>query len=132
MSSDMYQEEILDHYRNPHNHGTLEHPDASYEDGNPLCGDVVAMDFRYDDDRVSEVRFRGVGCAISQAAASMLTDMVVGRTRAEALAIPRDAIIEELGVPLSPARVKCALLGYKVMMAALYGVPENKPSARTV
>jgi nitrogen fixation NifU-like protein len=125
MSSDLYQEEILDHYRNPHNHGTLEHPDASYEDSNPLCGDVVAIDLRYDGDRVAEVRFRGVGCAISQAAASMLTDMVAGRTRAEALAIPRGAIIEELGVPLSPARVKCALLGYKVMMAALYGVPSS-------
>jgi nitrogen fixation NifU-like protein len=125
MSSDLYQEEILDHYRNPHNYGTLEHPDASFEDSNPLCGDVIAVDLRYEGDRVAEVRFRGNGCAISQAAASMLTDMVVGQTRTDALAIPREAILEELGVPLSPARVKCALLGYKVMLAALYGLPEH-------
>jgi nitrogen fixation protein NifU and related proteins len=123
MSIDIYQEEILDHYRSPHNYGSIENPDASFEDSNPLCGDVVAVDIRYDGDRVSDVRFRGNGCAISQAAASMLTDMVIGHSKSEALAITRDALLEELGVPLSPARVKCALLGYKVMMAALYGVP---------
>ena len=124
MNSDIYQEEILDHYRNPHNYGTIEHPDATYEDTNPLCGDVVAVDVRYEGDRVAEVRFRGNGCAISQAATSMLTDMVVGHTKSEALAVTRDDVLDEIGVPLSPARVKCALLGYKVMMAALYGVPE--------
>jgi nitrogen fixation NifU-like protein len=123
MSVDIYQEEILDHYRNPHNYGAIEHPDATYEDSNPICGDVIAVDVRYDGDVVADVRFRGNGCAISQAATSMLTDLVVGQTRSEALAITRDAVLEELGVPLSPARVKCALLGYKVMMAALYGVP---------
>jgi nitrogen fixation NifU-like protein len=124
MNSDIYQEEILDHYRHPHNYGTIENPDATYEDTNPLCGDVVAVDVRYSGDRIAEVRFHGNGCAISQAATSMLTDMVVGQTKSEALAITRDDILGELGVPLSPARVKCALLGYKVMMAALYGVPD--------
>jgi nitrogen fixation NifU-like protein len=123
MNSDIYQEQILDHYRHPHNYGSLEQPDATYQDSNPLCGDMVAIDLAFDGDVVREVRFRGAGCAISQAATSMLTDMVVGQTKQEALAIPREAIMEELGVPLSPARVKCALLGYKVMMAALYGVP---------
>lgn len=123
MSSDIYQEQILDHYRHPHNYGSLEHPDATFQDSNPLCGDMVTIDLTFDGDVVREVRFRGAGCAISQAATSMLTDMVVGQTKEEARAIPRAAIMEELGVPLSPARVKCALLGYKVMMAALYGVP---------
>jgi nitrogen fixation NifU-like protein len=124
MNSDIYQEEILDHYRNPHNYGAIDHPDATFEDTNPLCGDVVAVDVRYNGDRIEEVKFRGNGCAISQAATSMLTEMVVGQTKTDALAITRDEILEELGVPLSPARVKCALLGYKVMMAALYGVPD--------
>jgi nitrogen fixation NifU-like protein len=126
MSVDIYQEEILDHNRNPHNYGVIERPDASYEDTNPLCGDIVAVDLRYDGDRIADVRFRGNGCAISQASASMLTDMVVGHTKAEALAITRDTLLEEIGVPLSPARIKCALLSYKVMMAALYGMsPEQ-------
>jgi nitrogen fixation NifU-like protein len=123
MSSDLYQEQILDHYRNPRNHGALEHPDASFQDSNPLCGDVVAVDLAFDGDRVAEVRFRGSGCAISQASTSMLTEMVAGKTKQEALAISREDVLDEVGVPLSPARVKCALLGYKVMMAALYGLP---------
>jgi nitrogen fixation NifU-like protein len=126
VSSDLYQEQILDHYRNPRNYGRLDRPDATFEDSNPLCGDVVAVDLAYDGDRVAEVRFRGSGCAISQAATSMLTEMVAGQTREEALAIPREALLEELGVPLSPARIKCALLGYKVMMAALYGLPQGE------
>jgi nitrogen fixation NifU-like protein len=126
VSSDLYQEQILDHYRHPRNYGRLDHPDATFEDSNPLCGDVVAVDLAYAGDRVAEVRFRGSGCAISQAATSMLTEMVTGQTREQALAIPREALLEELGVPLSPARVKCALLGYKVMMAALYGLPQRE------
>lgn len=126
MSSDLYQEQILDHYRHPRNHGALPQPDASFEDSNPLCGDIVAVDLAFDGDIVAEVRFRGSGCAISQAAASMLTEMVAGKTRDEARRITREEILDEIGVPLSPARVKCALLGYKVMMAALYGVPQRE------
>jgi nitrogen fixation NifU-like protein len=128
MSSDLYQEQILDHYRHPRNYGKLEQPDASFEDSNPLCGDMVAIDLAYHGDRIDEIRFRGSGCAISQAATSMLTEMVAGRSKAEALAISRDELLEEIGVPLSPARVKCALLGYKVLHAALYGIPDAKQS----
>jgi nitrogen fixation protein NifU and related proteins len=123
MTSDLYQEQILDHYRHPRNHGSLAHPDASFQDSNPLCGDMVAVDLAFDGDTVADVKFRGSGCAISQAATSMLTEMVVGQTKEQARAITREDVLEELGVPLSPARVKCALLGYKVMMAALYGLP---------
>ena len=126
MSSDLYQEQILDHYRHPRNHGALEHPDASFEDSNPLCGDRIAVDLAYDGELVREIRFRGSGCAISQASASMLTEMVAGHSRAEALGISRDDLLEEIGVPLSPARVKCALLGYKVLRAALYGIPDDR------
>ena len=123
MSSDLYQEEILDHYRNPRNHGTLSSPDAHFEDVNPLCGDRLAVDIKYDDDVVKDIRFDGVGCAISQAAASMLSELVAGRTKTEALAVTREDLLEEIGVPLSAARLKCALLSFKVLRAALYGVP---------
>ena len=126
MSSDLYQEQILDHYRHPRNYGKLDRPDASFEDSNPLCGDMVAIDLAYDGDRIAEIRFRGSGCAISQAATSMLTEMVAGQTKEAALAISRAELLEEIGVPLSPARVKCALLGYKVLHAALYGIPDAK------
>lgn len=125
MSSEMYQEQILDHYRHPRNHGSLPHPDATFEDSNPLCGDVVAMDVVYEGDRIADIRFRGSGCAISQASASMLTEMALGQTREDARAITRETVLEELGVPLSPARVKCALLGHKVLLAALYGLPAH-------
>ena len=120
-----YREYILDHYRNPRNYGKLEHPDVHAEDSNPLCGDQVSMDLQIAGDHVTEVRFRGRGCAISQASASMLTEMALGHTRDEARAITRETMLEELGVPLSPARVKCALLGHKVLLAALYGLPAH-------
>lgn len=125
MSSDLYQEQILDHYRHPRNFGTLDNPDATFQDSNPLCGDTVTIDIQYDGDRIAAVRFHGSGCAISQASTSMLTEMVEGKTKDEAHAITKDEILEEIGVPLSPARVKCALLGYKVLQAALYGLPSR-------
>jgi len=125
MSSDIYQEQILDHYRHPRNYGSLPHPDATFEDSNPLCGDMVTMDVAFDGERIADIRFRGAGCAISQASASMLTEMALGQTREEARAITRESVLEELGVPLSPARVKCALLGHKVLLAALYGLPAH-------
>ena len=130
MSSEIYQEQILDHYRHPRNYGSLPHPDATFEDSNPLCGDVVAMDLSFEDDRIAAIRFRGSGCAISQASASMLTEMVLGQDREAARGISREAVLEELGVPLSPARVKCALLGHKVLLAALYGLPAPEANGK--
>jgi SUF system NifU family Fe-S assembly protein len=76
---DMFRENILDHYRHPRNRGTLEHPDITYEDANPLCGDRIRMDLMVKDDRIAQVRFSGVGCSISQAAASMLCEAVEGK-----------------------------------------------------
>ena len=123
MSQDIYREAILDHSKHPRNKGTLEHPDFTFEATNPLCGDEIRVDLHVEGDRVAAVRFSGRGCAISQAAASMLTEMVDGQPVEAVKALTKDDILEELGVPVSPARLKCALLGLKVMKAALYGVP---------
>ena len=124
MAADLYREVILDHYRNPRNKGTLDPADYSYEDTNPLCGDEVRIDVRVADDRVADVKFSGRGCAISQAAASILTEMVQGRPLAEVKALTKDDLLDELGIPVSPARLKCALLGLKVLKPGLYGVPQ--------
>jgi len=124
MTDTLYRETILDHYRNPRNKGTLEPADYSYEDTNPLCGDEVRIDLRVTDDRVSEVKFSGRGCAVSLASASILTEMVEGRSLAEVKALTKDDLLEELGIPVSPARLKCALLGLKVLKAGVYGVAQ--------
>src|SRR5689334_34682 len=123
MAEGLYREIILDHYRNPRNTGTLDPADYSYEDTNPLCGDEVRIDLRVKDGVVDEVRFSGRGCAISQAAASMLTELIDGQPLDEVKALTKDDLLEELGVPISPARMKCALLPLKVLKAGIYGVP---------
>lgn len=122
MADSLYREQILDHNRNPRNRGTLDPADYSYQDVNPLCGDEVRMDLRVIDGIVSDVKFSGRGCAISQAAASMLTEMVAGQPLEDVKAITRDDVLEELGVPIGAARMKCALLGLKVLKAGIYGV----------
>ena len=122
MVDSLYREVILDHYRNPRNRGTLDPADYSYEDTNPLCGDEVRIDLRVADDRVSDVKFTGRGCAVSLAATSILTEMIEGRPLDEVKALTKDDLLEELGIPVSPARLKCALLGLKVLKAGLYGV----------
>ena len=119
--SDLYREQILDHYRNPRNHGTLDHPDATFEDTNPLCGDRVRMDVQFVDGRIADIRFSGRGCAISQATASMLTELAKGHTVEDVRALSKDDVLEEIGIPISPARIKCALLPLKVLKATAYG-----------
>jgi nitrogen fixation NifU-like protein len=128
MTDSLYREAILDHYRNPRNKGNLDPADFSYEDVNPLCGDEIRIDVRTDGERVTAIRFSGRGCAISQAAASILTEMVDGRPLEEVKAISRDDLLDELGVPISPARMKCAMLGLKVLKAGIYGVPQADES----
>ena len=115
----LYRDFILDHYRNPRNAGTLDHPDASFEDLNPLCGDKIRMDLRIRDGIVEDVRFKGRGCAISQASASLLTEAIKGKKIAEIDAIGKDEVLEDLGISISAARLKCALLGLKVLKQAL-------------
>jgi nitrogen fixation protein NifU and related proteins len=117
-----YREVILDHYKNPHNYGTLEAPHAHAEGQNPLCGDEVAIsvNFAADGETIEEIRFEGQGCAISQAATSMLTDLVTGKTAGEVAALPKEELVDELGIPLTPIRLKCAILGLGVLKVALH------------
>ncbi|MFN8676339.1 MAG: SUF system NifU family Fe-S cluster assembly protein [Thermomicrobiales bacterium] len=123
MTDSIYREQILDHNKNPRNKGTLVNPQFTYQDVNPLCGDEIRMDVQTDGERVTDIRFSGRGCAISQAAASILTEMVDGQTLDDVKAISREDLLDELGVPISPARMKCAMLGLKVLKAGIYGVP---------
>jgi nitrogen fixation NifU-like protein len=117
----MYREVILDHYRAPRNHGILDPNDAVAEGQNPLCGDEVTVSVRFDENDVIEsVGFEGRGCAISQAATSMLTDLVKGRSAQEVAVMPKEELLDEIGIPLSPVRLKCALLGMGVLKVALH------------
>jgi nitrogen fixation NifU-like protein len=126
MDSSIYREQIIDLYERPLNRGSLESPDFSYEEDNPLCGDVVRIDVRLDDQqRVAEVAWGGDGCAISQAAASLLTEEIKGMTLEEVRSFPKERLLELVGVPLSMARVKCALLALKVLKAGAYGLPDS-------
>ena len=120
--SDFYREVILDHYKNPRGHGPMDAPDAQAEGMNPLCGDEVTISVALADDgeTIEEVKFEGRGCAISQAATSMLTEIVVGRTAAEVAQMPKEELLEEIGIPLTPVRLKCALLGLGVLKVALH------------
>ena len=118
----LYREIILDHYKNPRGHGVIEDADASAEGQNPLCGDEVSIyvAFGEDGETIDEVRFSGRGCAISQAATSMLTEIVQGKTAMQVATMPREELLDELGIPLTPMRLKCALLGLTTLRVALH------------
>jgi len=119
---DMYREVILDHYKNPRSYGTMEAPDAQAEGQNPLCGDEVTISVKFGDDgeTIQDIRFEGRGCAISQAATSMLTGIVKGRTASQVAELPKEELLEEIGIPLTPIRLKCAILGLGVLKVALH------------
>ena len=118
----LYREVILDHYKNPRGHGVIEDADASAEGQNPLCGDEVSIFVSFDEDgeTIEDVKFSGRGCAISQAATSMLMEMVVGKTAAEIATLDKDELLDEVGIPLTPIRLKCALLGLTTLKVALH------------
>ncbi|WP_135821629.1 Fe-S cluster assembly sulfur transfer protein SufU [Halostella litorea] len=116
MGSDMYRQQILDHYKNPRNYGEIEDATYTHVGENPMCGDEIRMDVKLadDDETIEAVAFRGDGCAISQASASMLSGELRGKTLEELDGMDRDDVIDMLGVDISPMRVKCAVLAEKV------------------
>ncbi len=118
---DLYRQYILEHYREPRNHGHLEHPDIHAADTNPLCGDRIELDLNVSDGRVTDVRFSGRGCAISQATASMLTERIAGASVEELRALTPQDIMEMLGVEIGPARQRCALLSLRVLHQGIGG-----------
>jgi len=120
MSSDIYKDIILDYYRNPRNFGDLPNPDVRAKDSNPLCGDIIEMQLKINDGKVEDVRFKGKGCAISQASASMLTEVVKGKSLDEVKAMSKTDVLNLLGIDPGPTRIKCALLGLKVMKLGVY------------
>ena len=120
---DLYREVIIEHYKNPAYRGTLDPHDLSFEDSNPLCGDHIRIDLRVDEKEViTEARFDGHGCAISQASADLLLESIVGKTLNEVKALDKDHILDLLGIELGPVRLKCALLSLKVLKAGVYGL----------
>lgn len=122
---DLYRELIIDRYKNPHYRGELDPNDVTFEDDNPLCGDHIRIDIRVDEnDVVKEARFSGKGCAISQASADLLVEMIHGKTLDEVRAMTKEELLDMLGIELGPVRLKCALLSLKVVKAGAFGLGE--------
>ena len=120
-SADIYREIILDYYRNPRNYGIIENADIFRHDSNPLCGDDIEMYVNIKDNKVSDVKFVGKGCAISQASASMLTELILGKDFEFVKKLSKENVLENLGLPdLGPARIKCALLSLKALKYGIY------------
>jgi nitrogen fixation protein NifU and related proteins len=122
--NELYRENILDHYKHPRNRGTLEHPDITFQDANPLCGDELRMDFQVKDGVIETVRFSGHGCSISQASASMLCERIEGQRLEDVKKLTKEDVLEMLGIELGPVRLKCALLALKTMKSGVYGITQ--------
>jgi nitrogen fixation NifU-like protein len=125
MMDDLYREVIIEHYKNPSYRGHLEPHDIKFADNNPLCGDHIEVTLQLDNDgKVSDARFDGHGCAISQASADLLIESIIGKSVEEVKALKKDHILDLLGIDLGPVRLKCALLSLKVLKAGVYGLGE--------
>jgi len=123
---DFYREQIIDRYKNPLFKGELEPNDISFEDENPLCGDRIRIDIRFDEfGNVSEAVFNGEGCAISQATADLLLEEIKGKSKEDLKAVSKEDVLDLLGIDLGPVRLKCALLSLKVLKAGVYGLGES-------
>ncbi len=121
MAYEMYQEQILDHYKRPRNFGEMPDADLRAHDNNPLCGDDLTIYIKTDGKgTITDVRFKGQGCAISQSSASMLSVKIKGKSVDHAKSIDSESIVKMLGIPLSPVRLKCALLSLQVLKKALF------------
>ena len=120
---DLYREVIIEHYKNPAYRGSLDPHDLSFEDSNPLCGDHIRIDLRVDEkENITDARFDGHGCAISQASADLLLESIIGKSLDEVKALDKEYILGLLGIELGPVRLKCALLSLKVLKAGVYGM----------
>jgi len=122
---DFYRENILDHYKYPRYKGHLENPDITFRDVNPTCGDDITFELKIEDDRVTDVAFSGHGCAISMASASMLAEELLGKSLDEVKAMDKQFVLDLLGIPIGPVRLKCALLPLKVVKAGVWGLAEG-------
>ncbi|HZC48197.1 MAG TPA: SUF system NifU family Fe-S cluster assembly protein [Nitrososphaeraceae archaeon] len=135
MSDDIYREIILDHYRNPRNKGKLPQADVSTHDSNPLCGDEIDIHLKVEQGKIKDIKFEGRGCAISQASASMLTEMVLDKPLTTVKDLAKDDILENIGLMnLGPARIKCALLSLKVLKMGMinYYIDKDPDSAKKI
>ena len=122
---DLYRQVIIDHYKNPTYRGSLDPHDISFADDNPLCGDHIQIDLRVDNEgRITDGRFDGHGCAISQASADLLIESIIGRSVEDVKSMRKQDILAMLGIDLGPVRLKCALLSLKVLKAGVYGLGE--------
>lgn len=136
MSDPLYTEIIIDEAKHPHNQGTLEKPDISQHDANPMCGDSITLQMNIKDNKVEDIKWHGKGCTICTACTSVLTQLIKGKDIESIKTLPKEEILAELGlehlIQQSPIRIKCALLSLKVLKMGLYSYLAEKLEGKGV